>query len=128
MGGICVYLQDVSIFRNLNTDKNNNYKNIMKLFQKLFVSIVALTFAATASAYSPVEIQLNTNDAAAKNDITGTASTSSGVTTYTIKTTGTDPFWTSFNIGQSLPSDYNTISLNTTARRASTISKFSSAL
>ncbi|MBR4722358.1 MAG: hypothetical protein IK053_04795, partial [Muribaculaceae bacterium] len=82
----------------------------MKLFQKLFVSIVALTFAATASAYSPVEIQLNTNDAAAKNDITGTASTSSGVTTYTIKTTGTDPFWTSFNIGQSLPSDYNTIS------------------
>ena len=82
----------------------------MRNFTKAIFCVVALAFAATASAYSPVEIKLDTTNAAAKNDITGSSSTSSGVTTYTIKTTGTDPFWTSFVIGQALTGDYNTIS------------------
>lgn len=82
----------------------------MKILTKYLFVAVVMTFAATASAYSPVEIKLDTTNAAAKNDITGTSSTSSGVTTYTIKTTGTDPFWTSFIIGQALTGDYNTLS------------------
>lgn len=85
------------------------YKCIMKTILKSILIVGCLFSATAATAYSPVEIKLDTTNAASKNDITGTSSTSSGVTTYTITTTGTDPFWTSFVIGQSLPSDYNAI-------------------
>ena len=78
----------------------------MKSIKNVLFAVVALTFAATASAYSPVGISL-TNTV---SGMTISSATSGGVTTYTINTTNTDPYGNASPIGQALPGNYNTIS------------------
>ena len=65
-----------------------------------------MSVAVAASAFEPVPITLTSTT----NQVTQTSSTSGGVTTYTIVTSGNDPYTISGTVGKLLSGNYATIS------------------